>query len=736
MQKYNEIRFNRAVEQLREKCIKSPRSLRARFLNSILNKIGKSSSVETVSKNKKSYSDKIKSERKRAIAPSETEWLNLEKKDTNTNKLIACVDIICPVYRGYNETLRCIYSVLKARTNYNFELIIINDKSPEEILTEKLRNLSKRVKFTYIENKENQGFLKSTNMGMLLHEDRDVIWLNSDTEVFDYWLDRILEIASSDNKIGTITPISNNATIASYPKFVFDNSGELEISDSLINNICISDNKMSRISAPTGIGFCMYIRREALKKVGILDEIFNMGYGEENDLCQRLQKSGYKNVLTASTFVRHYGSVSFKEASLGYCKENTVILNRKHPNYAYDVQEWVKLDPIKPLRVRIDAARIYYAWTKKHEETPKEVVLHLSHNRGGGTQKFINELTNGLELNHIASFNLYPLSNRVCTLRTFLLNTPNIERLNYSAGIDEIKALVEGLKVTKIHIHSLVDWNLIIANVLADISKELEIPIYVSVHDYHWCCSKINLMPNEKDCCLNVGNASCFACDKNTDISTYEIRSKAKLLYSIAKKVIFPDEDVLKRYLKVFNIPNYCVIPHATNGQPFYIQKKEIESVFKICAIGNINSAKGSGVMCDLASYIKENNIKASVMLLGRIDKKNKLDSVESYQNFDELVEKIKKISPSIIFIPSICPETYCYTLTEALASNIPIASFNIGAPANRMKQLGLGDNLIDLTLKDNPEKVYLSLLDIARRKSINQQKSDKKNEHFLRYYF
>lgn len=69
--------------------------------------------------------------------------------------------------------------------------------------------------------------------------------------------------------------------------------------------------------------------------------------------------------------------------------------------------------------------------------------------------------------------------------------------------------------------------------------------------------------------------------------------------------------------------------------------------------------------------------------------------------------------------------------MTEALASNIPIASFNIGAPANRMKQLGLGDNLIDLTLKDNPEKVYLSLLDIARRKSINQQKSDKKMNIF-----
>ena len=395
------------------------------------------------------------------------------------------------------------------------------------------------------------------------------------------------------------------------------------------------------------------------------------------------------------------------------------------------------LDPIKPVRVRIDAARLYNDWCLNHQTEPKEVVLHLSHNRGGGTQKFINELMHELESKGIASFNIYPLSNNSCTLRSHLLNIPNLDIIKYSSGIDEVKALIEGLHITKIHIHSLVDWNLIISDVLLDIAEKLGIQIFISVHDYHWCCSKINLMPNDRDCCIDLSKKSCFACDKNNMISTYEIRLKARMLFSKAKKVIFPNEDVLQRYSDVFKIDNYKVIPHIESYDHIRLNKSDNGSNFNICVIGNISVPKGSKVIQRLESYIIENNIKSTITIIGKTDIKiNGVKYSGIYKNFEELSYKVKQIAPSIIFIPSIVPETYSYVLSEALALGVPVATFNIGAQANRMKGLGLAKNLIDLDLKDYPEKLYCSLVKITKNQCLQSFTDFSENSNdVLEYY-
>ena len=45
---------------------------------------------------------------------------------------------------------------------------------------------------------------------------------------------------------------------------------------------------------PTSVGFCVYLRREALDAVGPFDEqLFGTGYGEENDLSCRMRDAGY-----------------------------------------------------------------------------------------------------------------------------------------------------------------------------------------------------------------------------------------------------------------------------------------------------------------------------------------------------------------------------------------------------------------------------------------------------------
>lgn len=136
-----------------------------------------------------------------------------------------CVDIIVPVYRGLGDTQRCLQSVLQAATRINCQLIVINDASPEPAVTEWLRALAQQdSRVTLLENPENLGFVATVNRGMALHPNHDVLLLNSDTEVSHEWLDRIHAAAYSASEIGTVTPLSNNATICSYPRFCEKNT--------------------------------------------------------------------------------------------------------------------------------------------------------------------------------------------------------------------------------------------------------------------------------------------------------------------------------------------------------------------------------------------------------------------------------------------------------------------------------------------------------------------------------
>ena len=39
--------------------------------------------------------------------------------------------MVVPVYRGFNETMRCLFSVLVAKQKTPFRLVVVNDCSPE-----------------------------------------------------------------------------------------------------------------------------------------------------------------------------------------------------------------------------------------------------------------------------------------------------------------------------------------------------------------------------------------------------------------------------------------------------------------------------------------------------------------------------------------------------------------------------------------------------------------------------
>lgn len=269
------------------------------------------------------------------------------------------IDVVIPVYKGFAETRRCIESVLASAQRTPFEAVVIDDASPDADIRAYLDALAAAGRVTLLRNASNLGFVRSVNRGMSLHGDRDVVLLNSDTEVANDWLDRLRACAHGARDIATATPFSNNATICSYP---FEGwTGKLPGMLGLggLDRLFARANAGRCIDIPTAVGFCMYIRRDALEALGLFDaERFGRGYGEENDFCMRALKAGRRNVLAADVFVYHEGAVSFSADRFALMDAAGKALVEAHPDYPARVHEFLVADPACELRASIDQARL------------------------------------------------------------------------------------------------------------------------------------------------------------------------------------------------------------------------------------------------------------------------------------------------------------------------------------------------------------------------------------------
>lgn len=267
------------------------------------------------------------------------------------------IDVIIPAYRGFAQTRRCLESVLGARVATPHEVVVIDDAIPEPRLSGWLIGLAAGGRFTLLSHAANLGFVATVNEGMRLHLDRDVLLLNSDTEVADGWLDRISACALREPRVASVTPFSNNASIASYPQFARANALPKGTSTAALDAVFARVNAGRSVDMLTAVGFCMYISRRCLEEIGCFDEgAFGRGYGEEVDFCMRASRAGWSHRLAADTFVFHEGEVSFGSCAQDIRENAQRIIDARYPEFQPRLAEYLARDPAASLRRAVSAA--------------------------------------------------------------------------------------------------------------------------------------------------------------------------------------------------------------------------------------------------------------------------------------------------------------------------------------------------------------------------------------------
>lgn len=238
------------------------------------------------------------------------------------------IDVVVPVFRDVGGTRDCLEAVLATNDGLLARLIVIDDRGDDPEMNPMLREFrARRPEVRLLENERNLGFVASANRGLLLHQG-DVVVLNSDTVPAEGWLRELAAVFESDARIAAVSPLSNNGTLCSVPKFCHATPAE-EVDPRKLD--------LTKLPAftemPTAVGFCMLMRGAVLDQLGAFDPAWGRGYNEENDWCQRARAAGYLVGRANRAYVAHVGSVSF-----GGERDELEVINgrrllRRYPRY-------------------------------------------------------------------------------------------------------------------------------------------------------------------------------------------------------------------------------------------------------------------------------------------------------------------------------------------------------------------------------------------------------------------
>jgi len=586
------------------------------------------------------------------------------------------IDVVVPVYGGAETTRRCLDSVLAATSRTPFELVIVNDASPEPDLVRYMRELAARGRATLIEQATTQGCAAALNRAFARHRDRDKVVLQSDAFVAGDWLDRLAHhaLARDAGVIGTFT---NAVGVATYPLPSTDNALPEGSTVASLDELFVHANAGQAEAMPVVHGPCLYFRGECIAAVGAFDGApLGSDYGVEIDFCLRAGGAGFRHLLAGDVFVGHAGHVSYgarKAHELAARTDNA--LSGLYPAFPAQAEASRKRDPARAFGRRVDLLRL--------AELPQQLVVFVSHPWGGGVRRYMNDLAALIDERAEVLY-LEPAADD-----TVKLHWPRAGEsfAAYFHFPDELPLLVDVLKsigVARLHFHHVHR----LPRAILELPSAAGLPFDCTLHDYFSICPQYHLVTEEGRYCGEPDAIGCAACltrrpgQWGLDINAW--RGTFGRFLRGADRLIAPSQDVAIRIQRYFPELSINVWPHPE------VAVEEPPRVARVVVLGNLSPAKGLHVVAACADDARARRLPLTFRVLGSTTEPVRqfpavpLSIVGQYDDAD-LAQLLVAEKADVILFPAQVPETYAYTLTVALASGLPIVASALGALPERL---------------------------------------------------
>lgn len=222
-----------------------------------------------------------------------------------------------------------LHSIEKASANLSKEIIVVDNASDDgsvEVIREKFPYVN------LIENKINVGFGKANNQGLAIAKGNYILFINPDCIVSEDTLDKMISFfgGHSDCALAGCKILNSDGTLQLACRRSFPGPWTSFTKVTGLSNLFpksrifarynltyLDENKTYEVDAVSGS--FMMMRKTVYDNVGGFDEQFFM-YGEDLDLCYRIQKAGHKVFYVHSTQVIHYKGESTKRSNLDETK--------------------------------------------------------------------------------------------------------------------------------------------------------------------------------------------------------------------------------------------------------------------------------------------------------------------------------------------------------------------------------------------------------------------------------
>jgi len=259
-------------------------------------------------------------QRRKEFAATQT-WIqrveNLSEQVENLSSFDPKVSVVVVTYNNIDLTRLCLDSIEQLTDYDNLEVIVVDNNSTDGSQEYITNWASKKSEYIAILNDDNRGFSAANNQGLQVASGDYLVLLNNDTHVTPGWVRTLIGHLKRNENIGLIGPVTNN----------IGNEAKIDIQYNSMSEMLIKSAEYTRrhigqvYNLNAAAFFCVMMAREVYEQVGPLDEVFGIGFFEDDDYCRRINQLGLEVVCAEDVFIHHNLSASFDKLKISFRNE-------------------------------------------------------------------------------------------------------------------------------------------------------------------------------------------------------------------------------------------------------------------------------------------------------------------------------------------------------------------------------------------------------------------------------
>ncbi len=239
------------------------------------------------------------------------------------------VSVVIVSWNAREYLMQCLASLSVEACRYPMEIIVVDNASSDGSADE-VATCYPGVRL--IRNTENLGFAKANNIGVSVSTGRYLCFVNSDVKVLPQCISRLVDFCEAHSNVGMAGPriIGGDGKLQrscrGFPGVWNMFCRALALDSFFPGNKAFTGYKLyywpQDSLRPVDIltGCFWLVRREALTRVGLLDEGFFM-YAEDMDWCKRFWEQGWQVFFVPSAEAIHYGGASSSNSPVRFYLE-------------------------------------------------------------------------------------------------------------------------------------------------------------------------------------------------------------------------------------------------------------------------------------------------------------------------------------------------------------------------------------------------------------------------------